>query len=57
MHFLGGGLKFTFARHYVLYGNIIFDEFLLSEFRENRGWWGNKYGVQFGLKCFDLFWG
>lgn len=53
--FMGAGVKFTFAKHYVLYGNIVLDEFLLSEVRDNRGWWGNKYGVQFGLKCFDLF--
>ena len=28
---------------------------MLSELRDQTGWWGNKYGIQFGIKLFDLF--
>ena len=27
---------------------------MLSELRDQSGWWGNKYGAQFGIKLFDL---
>ncbi|HEY4799705.1 MAG TPA: hypothetical protein VII99_11560, partial [Bacteroidia bacterium] len=50
------------------YGQIVIDEFLLKEvlaiFKKaahpfdhtiQYGWWGNKQGVQFGFKDFDLF--
>ena len=53
--FLGGGVKISFLDHFVIYGNFILDEFLLSEFLSSSGWWANKYGIQFGLKAFDLF--
>ena len=53
--FLGAGIKTTFLNHYIIYSNIIFDEFLLSQFKNNNGWWGNKYGFQAGFKAFDIF--
>ncbi len=52
--FLGGGVKISFLDHFVIYGNFILDEFLLGEFLSSSGWWGNKYGFQFGIKAFDL---
>ena len=51
---LGAGLKLTFNKHLIAYSNFILDEFLLSELRNSTGWWGNKYGLQFGLKLFDI---
>lgn len=51
----GGSLKYTFQEKYVFYAQLVLDEFLLSAYRENNGWWANKYGVQFGFKTFDLF--
>ena len=51
---LGAGLKFTISQHLIAYSNFILDEFLLSELRNRTGWWGNKYGIQFGLKIFDI---
>lgn len=38
-----------------LYGQIVLDEFLLKELRSRNGWWGNKFGMQFGAKYFDAF--
>jgi hypothetical protein len=33
-----------------IYGQLIIDEFLLSEIRARSGWWANKYGGQLGVK-------
>jgi len=38
-----------------LYGQLMLDEFKLSELKSNRGWWGNKYGYQLGVKYVDAF--
>ncbi len=36
-----------------IYGQWLIDEFLLSEMMNNKGWWGNKYGLQVGIKYFN----
>jgi len=38
-----------------LYGQLSLDEFLLSEIKNNRGWWANKWGIQLGAKYIDAF--
>ncbi len=38
-----------------LYGQLLLDEFLLSEVRADNGWWGNKTALQIGAKAIDLF--
>ena len=38
-----------------IYGQFILDEFLLKEVKAGDGWWGNKFGVQLGLKYADAF--
>ena len=37
------------------YGQILLDEFVLKELRASKGWWGNKFGLQFGAKYIDAF--
>ncbi len=37
------------------YGQILLDEFVLKELRARNGWWGNKFGLQFGAKYIDAF--
>jgi hypothetical protein len=37
------------------YGQILLDEFVLKELRARNGWWGNKFGMQFGAKAIDVF--
>jgi hypothetical protein len=37
----------------LLYGQLLLDEFLLSEFRARNGWWANKWGTQLGAKWRD----
>ena len=52
---LGAGVKFTIGKHSLIYSSFILDEFLLSEIKNRTGWWGNKYGIQYGIKIFDIF--
>ncbi len=61
---LGMDYKWNFSRHYQVYGQIVFDEFLLTNMRNqfikskndpSWGWYGNKFAVQAGFKAVDLF--
>jgi hypothetical protein len=38
-----------------LYGQLMLDEFILSQITKNNGYWANKYGIQLGLKYVDAF--
>lgn len=38
-----------------LYGQLLLDEFILSEIKNNPTSWVNKYGIQVGLKYVDAF--
>ena len=37
-----------------IYSQVIIDELRFSEVFKNRGWWGNKYGWQMGIKVYDI---
>ncbi len=52
---LGFGGKIKLWQKYHFYTQFIIDEFVLSELKSGNGWWGNKYGIQAGVKIFDLF--
>jgi hypothetical protein len=52
---LGLDAKWNFLQHFSLYGQLIFDELKQTEFFNNKGWWGNKFGYQLGLKYIDVF--
>ncbi|HVG14382.1 MAG TPA: hypothetical protein VM935_05450 [Chitinophagaceae bacterium] len=52
---IGFDAKANVAHKFQFYGQILFDEFLLSEFKKNRGWWGNKWALQGGAKYIDAF--
>ncbi|MBU3660086.1 MAG: hypothetical protein FGM14_09460 [Flavobacteriales bacterium] len=47
---IGASFSVKFLNRTMLYGQAIVDEFLLSEIRLRRGWWGNKFGGQLGYK-------
>jgi hypothetical protein len=51
----GLDVKANIKRSVQLYGQLLLDEFLLSEIKKNRGWWANKWGMQFGAKYIDAF--
>ncbi|MCS7297733.1 MAG: hypothetical protein RMK19_00415 [Bacteroidia bacterium] len=41
-------------RHFQLYAQLAIDDYNFAKRREGRGWWGNKYAWQLGIKGFDL---
>ena len=48
---LGLNISAKIKKH-KLYGQLLLDEFLLSEIRAGNGWWANKFAVQGGIKGF-----
>jgi hypothetical protein len=53
---VGFDAKWYFLRRFELYGQFIFDEFVMDEVTSGDGWWANKFGGQIGLKYMDAFW-
>jgi hypothetical protein len=51
---IGMDFKWHVIPGILTYGQFIFDEFLLEELQEGRGWWGNKFGFQAGAKWMDV---
>lgn len=52
---LGTNFKYNFANHFSFYGQLVLSELVLDEIINNRGWWGNKWAYQLGLKYIDVF--
>jgi hypothetical protein len=52
---LGLNARWKVNRHNTVYGQVMLDEFIISEVRAGNGWWGNKQGIQIGIKSSDLF--
>jgi hypothetical protein len=53
---IGANGKWNIAKRLQLYGQILFDEFLLRELLiERQGWWANKFGIQAGAKYINAF--
>jgi len=52
---LGAAFRIKVASKDQFYGQLLIDEFKLDEVIHHTEWWGNKQGVQFGFKAFDLF--
>ncbi len=51
---LGLDFKWNLFHTAQLYGQVVLDEFKLSEIRSGNGWWANKQAVQFGGKYVDV---
>jgi hypothetical protein len=51
----GIDFKANVAKKFQFYTQIVLDEFVLSEIKKNRGWWANKWALQFGAKYIDAF--
>lgn len=51
---LGADFKWLPFPGTMLYGQLVFDEFLLREIRAGNNWWANKYAYQLGIKKTDL---
>jgi len=52
---VGFNFKANIAHTLQLYGQLMFDEFKLSEIKAGNGWWGNKQAIQAGFKYIDAF--
>jgi hypothetical protein len=51
---MGLDAKINVSRSLQIYGQLLFDEFLLNELRKGQGSWVNKWGIQAGLKYIDV---
>jgi hypothetical protein len=51
----GLDFKANVAKKFQFYGQLLLDEFKLSEIKAGNGWWANKYGMQIGAKYIDAF--
>jgi len=51
---LGLDFKANILKTAQVYGQLMLDEFLLSEVRAGNGWWANKQSFQLGAKYFDV---
>lgn len=51
----GLDVKANVAKKFQFYGQVLLDEFKLSEVRAGNGWWANKFGFQLGAKYIDAF--
>ena len=52
---MGMNFKINTRFKTVVYGQVLIDEFNFAKLKANNGWWGNKYGLQLGLKIADPF--
>jgi hypothetical protein len=53
---VGFDLKANIAHTVQVYGQLLFNEFVLTQIEHySNGWWGNKQGLQMGLKYVDMF--
>ncbi|MEO6583465.1 MAG: hypothetical protein ABIO05_04030 [Ferruginibacter sp.] len=51
----GLDFKANIAHRVQLYGQLLLDEFVLSEVKNNASSWVNKFGIQLGAKYVDAF--
>ncbi|MBF9236471.1 hypothetical protein I2I05_03590 [Hymenobacter sp. BT683] len=51
---LGLDFKWNFLHTAQLYGQVVLDEFKISEIRAGNGWWANKQAFQLGGKYVDV---
>lgn len=51
---MGINLRYTLFRNHVLYGQVMLDEFKISEVKAGKGWWANKQAFQIGYKTFNI---
>jgi hypothetical protein len=52
---MGIDLSYKVNKQWMIYGQLLLDEFLLNELRDRSGWWANKWGTQLGVKAYDPF--
>lgn len=53
---IGADFKWTPSRYINVYGQMVIDEFLISQLTARNGSWVNKYGIQAGLNYINVLW-
>lgn len=51
---VGSDFKWNAVKKLSFYGQLVIDEFVLKEVKAGKGWWGNKFGGQLGMKYVDV---
>ncbi len=51
---MGFGLNLRLFKSLHLYSQFILDDLIISELKKSSGWWGNKFGLQAGLKAYNF---
>ncbi len=52
---MGAGCSYRFHNNFMLYSQLMMDEFNLNELRSGKQWWANKQALQAGLKWYFPF--
>jgi hypothetical protein len=52
---MGAGLNIRLFKSVFLYSQFILDDLVISRVNDGSGWWGNKYGIQTGIKGNRMF--
>ena len=52
---MGAGLNLRLWKSVHLYSQFILDDLVISKINDDSGWWGNKFGLQTGIKSYHLF--
>jgi len=52
---VGLDVKANLKKRIQIYGQILLDEFNLTEIKAGNGWWANKFSMQLGAKYIDAF--
>ena len=52
--FIGFDAKANIAKKVQLYGQVLIDEYYTKYVRQHKGWWGNKWALQGGVKYIDV---
>lgn len=51
---IGLNFKWNIKNKIQAYSQLLIDELVIGELTDNSGWWGNKYGLQLGLKYINV---
>lgn len=50
---MGGNIHLLLWNKTLIYSQLFLDDLMVKELFSQSGWWGNKYGIQIGLKCYN----
>ncbi len=51
---MGLGLNIRLWKSAFLYSQFILDDLVISSLKDGSGWWGNKFGIQAGVKSYNF---